>query len=79
MPLAVVLGQIQQLLGKGDRASKDREGRANAERAAKRMKKFVDELMVLARLDAAGEPRCEPLDLAELGREVASEMRALLA
>ena len=78
-PLAVVLGQIQQLLGKQGRASEDREGLANAERAARRMKKLVDELMVLARLDGAGEPHREPLDLADLGREVASEMRGLLA
>ncbi len=78
-PLAVVLGQIQQLLGKEGRGTEDREGLAHAERAARRMKKLVDELMVLARLDSAGEPRREPLDLADLGREVTSEMRGLLA
>jgi two-component system, OmpR family, sensor kinase len=78
-PLAVVLGQIQQLLGKEGRASDDREELAHAERAARRMKKLVDELMVLARLDSADESLREPLDLAELGREVTAEMRGLLA
>lgn len=78
-PLTVVLGQIQQLLARERPEQEFREGLASAERAARRMKKLVDELMVLARLDAAGSPRLDAVDLADIAREVASEQRTLLA
>ncbi len=78
-PLAVVLGQIQQLRARPRSEQEYREGLATAEKAAQRMKTLVEELLVLARLDASAEPRREPMDLAEVVQSVTSEMRGLVA
>jgi len=78
-PLTVVLGQIQRLLTKERSEAEQKEGLAVAEKAAQRMKKLVEELMVLARLDAEQKLRRDPLDLATLAQGVISEMRGLLA
>ncbi|GHC42125.1 sensor histidine kinase [Roseibacillus persicicus] len=78
-PLTVVIGQIQQLLSAERPGQEYREGLLTAERAAQRMKKLVEELLLLARLDEARHAKRDPMDLADVVRTVASEMRGLVA
>ncbi len=78
-PLTVILGQIQRLLSRDLPASESKESLLVAERAAKRMRTLVEELMLLARIDNDAPMEVEQLDLAGIARTVASDLRGLVA
>ncbi|HEY1068020.1 MAG TPA: ATP-binding protein [Pirellulales bacterium] len=79
-PTAVVLSQTEHTLARERRPEDYRLALETCRAAALRMKKLVDDLLLLARADSGRlDLRTEPLDLAELTRETVSLLAPLAA
>jgi heavy metal sensor kinase len=79
-PVAVVLTQAQTTLSRDRTGSEYREALEACQRAAQRMRKVIDPLLELARLDAGeAEMKRERFDLAEVTRESVELVRPLAA
>lgn len=77
-PLTVMLTQTQSALARERPAPEYRESLESCQRAAQRMRKLLDSLLELARLDAGQEQMKRiPFDLAEVARRVAQELEPL--
>ena len=75
-PIAVVLAQTQSALARQRTAAEYREALEACARAAQRMRKLVESLLQLARLDAEQElPRRQLVDLATLAEECVEFVR----
>ena len=69
-PVSVILSQVQTTLARERSAAEYRDTLAACQRAAQRMRRLIETLLELARLDAGQETmRREPFDLAEVARE----------
>ena len=69
-PVAAVLMHAQNGLATEALTDEQRESFEAGQRAAQRMKRLIDSLLELARLDAGQEPmKCEPLDLADVASD----------
>ncbi len=79
-PISVILTQTQSTLNKERPAAEYRETLEACQRAAQRMRKLIEALLQLARLDGGAEtlPR-ETVDLAQLAAECADLVRPLAA
>jgi len=68
-PLTVLLTQMQASLARERKAEEYRDTLEGCQRAAQRMRKLLEALLQLARLDAGEEPvKREPFDLADVAR-----------
>ncbi len=77
-PVTVMLIQVQGALAAGGLSEEHREIFAACERAGQRMRRLIESLLQLARLDAGEEARRrEDLDLAALAREAVAQLRPL--
>lgn len=77
-PLAVILSQVELALARPRSADDYREAIEASGRAARRMKRLVDDLLTLARADAGGlELRTGPVDLGAISRECAELLEPL--
>ncbi|HYP09074.1 MAG TPA: ATP-binding protein [Bryobacteraceae bacterium] len=77
-PIAVVLTQTQSALARERSAAEYREALEACARAAQRMRKLVESLLQLARLDAEEEPaRREPVDLSFVAGECLEFVRPM--
>ncbi len=78
-PVTVILAQAQTALARERSAGEYREALEACQRAAQRMRRLVESLLQLARLDACREAmKREPLDLAAVGAECAALLRPLV-
>ncbi|MCX6894252.1 MAG: HAMP domain-containing protein, partial [Verrucomicrobia bacterium] len=79
-PISVILTQTQSTLNRERPAAEYRETLEACQRAAQRMRKLIEALLQLARLDGGAEslPR-ETVDLAQLAAEFADLVRPLAA
>lgn len=72
-PLALILGHLEELQQEGGLSSRGRDGLAVANRSAQRMLKLVNALLEFSRIEAGRQiGTFQPIDLAQLTREVAS-------
>ena len=79
-PVSVILSQAQTALSRERGAAEYRETIEACQRAAQRMRKLIESLLALARLDAGQEPmRQEQFDLARVTRDCAEMVRPLAA
>lgn len=79
-PVTVMLTHAQNGLATAGLTAEQRESFEACQRAAQRMRKLIEALLALARLDAGQESlRAAPLDLADLARECAALIRPLAA
>jgi len=79
-PVSVILTQTQGTLNRERSATDYRETLEACQRAAQRMRKLIEALLQLARLDAGTESLLrEPVDLARLATECADLVRPLAA
>ena len=77
-PVSVILTQVQSTLNKERSSAEYRETLEACQRAATRMKKLVESLLELARLDAGqAAGRREPMDLARCAAECVDLVRPL--
>ena len=77
-PVAVMLTQVQGALAAGGLGDEHREIFEACERAGQRMRRLIESLLQLARLDAGEDARRrEDLDLAALAREAVAQLRPL--
>lgn len=77
-PVSVILTQTQSTLNKERSGAEYRETLEACQRAATRMKKLVESLLELARLDAGkATGKCEPVDLAQCAEECVALIRPL--
>jgi two-component system, OmpR family, phosphate regulon sensor histidine kinase PhoR len=74
-PLAIFQGYVENLVDNPDTSLEDRTATyAVLEKHSKRLNALVEDLLILARLEArSDEMKCEPLDLAALIRETARD------
>ncbi|HVU25212.1 MAG TPA: ATP-binding protein [Opitutus sp.] len=79
-PVTVMLTQVQNALGTECPAEEHREAFEACQRAAQRMRRLIESLLQLARLDAGrqAQQRAE-IDLAELATECVESLRPLAA
>ncbi len=79
-PVAVIVTHVQNALAAGGLSEEQREAMEACERAAQRMRRLIDSLLQLARIDA-GEDAGKPgrTDLAALAAECAALVRPLAA
>jgi len=69
-PLTVLLSQTQMILARERSPQEYRETLETCQRAAQRMRRLIESLLELARLDSGHEPQCrEAFDLASVVRE----------
>jgi len=78
-PLAVLLSQTQTALKRERPAEEYREALAASQRAAQRMARLTESLMLLARLDGGGELSFQPVALDQVVRDVAQLLTPLAA
>lgn len=79
-PISVMLTQTQSALSRERSTAEYKETLEACQRASQRMRRLVESLLELARLDAGQEPmRPRRLDLAETARDCAELLRALAA
>jgi heavy metal sensor kinase len=79
-PVTVMLTQTQSALARERPAAEYRETLEACQRAAQRMRRLIESLLELARLDAGQEPmKREPFDLARAARESVELVRPLAA
>ncbi len=79
-PVSVILTQTQTALSRERAAPEYRETLAACQRAAQRMRKLIESLLELARLDAGQEPmKQEPFDLSRVTRDCVELVRPLAA
>lgn len=79
-PVSVLLTQTQGTLSRQRSAGEYRETLEACQRAAQRMRRLIESLLELARLDAGQEPmKRERFDLAALARDCAESIRPLAA
>jgi heavy metal sensor kinase len=79
-PVSVMLAQTQATLSRARGPAEYREAVQICERAAQRMRRLIESLLELARLDAGQEPmQREALDLAQVVAESAELIRPLAA
>ena len=76
-PLAVILFQTQTALKRGRPPEEYREALAAAQRAAQRMARLTESLMLLARLDGGGGKTFQPVCLDQVVRDVVQLLRPL--
>lgn len=76
-PLAVILSQTQTALKRERPPEEYREALAAAQRAAQRMARLTDSLMLLARLDGASGKSFQPVCLDQVVRDVVQLLRPL--
>lgn len=77
-PASVILTQIQSTLNKDRSAPEYRETRETCQRAAQRMRRLIESLLELARLDAGQEVlKRMPCDLAKTAADCAELVRPL--
>lgn len=78
-PLTIVLSETHRLLKKERTADEYRAGLELMEASAKRMKRLVEDLLLLARQDGASGPVHEPMDFGHLAVETAKSLEPLAA
>ncbi|HZR19342.1 MAG TPA: ATP-binding protein [Verrucomicrobiae bacterium] len=79
-PVSVILSQTQTALSRERGAAEYRETLEACQRAAQRMRKLIESLLALARLDAGQEPmKQECFDLARVVRDCVELVRPLAA
>lgn len=79
-PVSVILSQTQSALARERPATEYRETLEACQRAAQRMRRLIESLLALARLDAGHEQmKREPLDLARTAAECLELVRPLAA
>lgn len=79
-PVAVMLTQVQNGLASDALAPEQREAFEACERAANRMRRLIESLLALARLDAGAERiEAKRMDLAEAAREGVALIQSLAA
>ncbi|MFG0318489.1 MAG: sensor histidine kinase, partial [Planctomycetota bacterium JB042] len=79
-PVSVVLATAEQALARPRAADEYEEALETVRRAARRMKHLVDDLLTLTRADAGDLPLArDPVDLAEVSRDVLDLVRPLAA
>jgi heavy metal sensor kinase len=79
-PIAVMLTQVQNGLASDGLTTEQREAFEACERAANRMRRLIESLLALARLDAGAERiEAKRMDLAEVARENVALIRPLAA
>jgi heavy metal sensor kinase len=77
-PVAVILSQTQTALSRERGAAEYRETLEACQRAAQRMRKLIESLLELARLDAGQEPiRQQKFDLSRVARDCVELVRPL--
>jgi signal transduction histidine kinase len=77
-PVSVILSQAQTALSRDRSSAEYRETLEACQRAAKRMRRLIESLLELARLDAGQEPmKREAFDLARVARESIELVRPL--
>ncbi|MCX6956414.1 MAG: ATP-binding protein [Verrucomicrobia bacterium] len=78
--MTVILTHVQNALAEGGLSEAQREAFEACQRAAQRMRRMIESLLQLARLDAGQEKgRQERVDLAQIGGECLELMRPLAA
>jgi len=79
-PVSVILSQTQTALARSRSAPEYREALEACQRSAQRMRKLIESLLELARLDAGQEPmKREQFDLAKIARDCVELVRPLAA
>jgi two-component system, OmpR family, sensor kinase len=79
-PVSVILSQTQTSLSRDREGGEYRETLQACQRAAQRMRRLIESLLELARLDAGQEPmKQEPFDLGRVARESVELVRPLAA
>ena len=79
-PVAVILSQTQTALSRERGATEYREALEACQRAAQRMRRLIESLLELARLDAGQEPMTRSaFDLGQVARECVDLVRPLAA
>lgn len=77
-PVAVILTHAQNSLADADISSDQREALESVERAAQRMRRMIESLLQLARLDAGTEGIArEPIDLAAVAADAVDHLRPI--
>lgn len=76
-PVSVILTHAQNGLDADDLDEPEREAFAACHRAAQRMRRLIDELLLLARLDSATAPHHQDIDLATLAAETISLLQPI--
>ncbi|KAB2664438.1 MAG: HAMP domain-containing protein [Verrucomicrobia bacterium] len=76
-PVSVIISQAQSALARERPAGEYRDALAACERAAQRMRRLIESLLELARLDAGATTRKETVDLARLAEETIALVRPL--
>ncbi len=79
-PVSVILSQTQSALSRERSAPEYQEALEACQRAAQRMRRLIESLLELARLDAGHEPmQQQPVDLSAVARECVELVRPLAA
>ena len=79
-PVTVILMQVQNALTAGGLADEQREAMEASERAAQRMRRMIESLLLLARLDAGEETsRRERVELGAMVREAVEMLQPVAA
>ncbi|MFO1476496.1 MAG: ATP-binding protein [Verrucomicrobiota bacterium] len=79
-PVSVMLTRTQSTLTRDRSAAEYREALESCQNAAQRMRRLIESLLELARLDAGQERlRSDPCDLARVAADVAEHLRPLAA
>lgn len=76
-PVTVLLTQVQTTLARARSAPEYQEALAACERAARRMRRLVESLLELARIDAAGDSQRVIFDLGQTAVECAALVRPM--
>lgn len=77
-PLTIILGQIEHALTQGEADTTTREALLACQRAARRMKSLIEQLLLLARADAGKlTPDRAPFDLGDIVEECVELLRPL--
>lgn len=77
-PISVMLTQTQTTLNRERSAAEYREAIESCQRAAQRMRRLIESLLELAKLDAGQEPmKRAPFDLGQTARDCAAQIRPL--
>jgi two-component system OmpR family sensor kinase len=76
-PLAIVKGHLELAADERFTPQERAASLATAQAETERMRRIIDDLLMLSRLEAAEEPRLQPLDLGPLAWETAQRARTL--
>ena len=78
-PLTILLSESQRMLKRERTAAEYREAFQTCLATAERMKRLVEDLLLLARQDGSTPPPAEPTDLAQIARETLRNLEPLAA